>query len=165
MTSNAGAADMEKAPIGFGRVEREGEDTEAVNRLFTPEFRNRLDAIIPFKHLSEKVISHVVDKFIAKLEAQLADKNITIELTNKARAWLGDNGYDRSNGARPLARLIEDKIKRPLADEVLFGKLTKGGHIKVIIKDDNLEFAFNKITKSKAKAKSKTTKQKQAEMV
>ena len=152
MTSNAGAADMERAPIGFGRVERIGEDTEAVNRLFTPEFRNRLDAIVPFAHLDGEVVGHVVDKFIAKLETQLEERNVQIALDQEAREWLADKGYDRKNGARPLSRLIADKIKKPLADEVLFGKLSKGGLVTIVVKDDELAFDFKKpVTKKKRK--------------
>ncbi len=151
MTSNAGASDMERAPIGFGREAREGEDTEAVNRLFTPEFRNRLDAIVPFSHLVPEVVGHVVDKFIAKLEAQLQERNVHIILDQKAREWLAVEGYDRKNGARPLSRLIAEKIKKPLADEVLFGQLVKGGTVTVILKDDALAFDFNKPTRRKTK--------------
>jgi ATP-dependent Clp protease ATP-binding subunit ClpA len=143
MTSNAGAAEMSRAPVGFSREERSGEDREAINRLFTPEFRNRLDAVIPFDHLSPEVVAHVVDKFIYKLESQLADRNVTIALDKKARKWLADKGYDRANGARPLARLIAEKIKKQLADEVLFGKLSKGGTVEVTVdKNDELSFEF-----------------------
>jgi len=144
MTSNAGAADMAKAPIGFGREARVDEDKEAINRLFTPEFRNRLDAVIPFAHLSPEVVTHVVDKFIYKLESQLAERHVTIELTSEARHWLAEHGYDRANGARPLARLIAEKIKKPLADEVLFGKLSRGGTVKVGVNEDDLIFSFAK---------------------
>ena len=154
MTSNAGASDMERAPIGFGRVDREGEDTEAVNRLLTPEFRNRLDAIVPFAHLEGEVVGHVVDKFIAKLETQLEERNVQIALSQEAREWLADEGYDRKNGARPLSRLISDKIKKPLADEVLFGHLSKGGLVTVVLKDGELSFDYNKpVTKKKRKAR------------
>ncbi len=143
MTSNAGAADMARAPMGFGRDSRDGEDKEAVNRLFSPEFRNRLDAVIPFQHLNPDVVRHVVDKFIARLESQLSERHVQIELAESARDWLAEKGYDRSNGARPLARLIAEKIKKPLADEVLFGNLARGGTVTVIIKDDEPAFAFN----------------------
>jgi ATP-dependent Clp protease ATP-binding subunit ClpA len=144
MTSNAGAFDMSKPALGFGRAEREGEDKDAINRMFMPEFRNRLDAIIGFEHLTPAVVSHVVDKFIARLEAQLADRHIAIALTDAARGWLAEKGYDRSNGARPLARLIAEKIKKPLADEVLFGKLSKGGTVRIDLNDGELAFAFEK---------------------
>ncbi|MFW0777311.1 MAG: ATP-dependent Clp protease ATP-binding subunit ClpA [Rickettsiales bacterium] len=149
MTSNAGAADVARAPIGFTKVDRAGEDKEAINKAFTPEFRNRLDAIIQFGHLSADVVAHVVNKFIFRLESQLADRNITIELSDEARKWLIDRGYDRANGARPMARLIAEKIKKPLADEVLFGKLAKGGTVKVTVKSDELAFSCRKASASK----------------
>jgi ATP-dependent Clp protease ATP-binding subunit ClpA len=133
MTSNAGAADMAKAAMGFNRVRREGEDTEAVNRMFTPEFRNRLDAVIPFAGLPQSVIAKVVEKFIFQLEAQLADRGVTIELTEAAARWLGEKGYDEKFGARPLGRVIQEHIKKPLADELLFGKLEHGGIVKVLV--------------------------------
>src|SRR5690606_11180051 len=129
MTTNAGAADMAKAAIGFGREARVGEDEEAVNRLFTPEFRNRLDAIIPFRHLPQEVVHRVVDKFVMQLEAQLADRNVMIELTDEARLWLSRKGYTPQYGARPLARVIQEYVKKPLAEELLFGRLTKGGTV------------------------------------
>jgi ATP-dependent Clp protease ATP-binding subunit ClpA len=138
MTSNAGAADAARPAMGFLKEDRVGEDKEAVSRMFTPEFRNRLDAIIPFKHLTPEIVSSVVDKFIYKLESQLSERGISIELSAEARSWLVEKGYDKSNGARPLARLIADKIKRPLADEVLFGALTKGGDVTVQVKDGDL---------------------------
>ena len=131
MTTNAGAADLAKAPIGFNRVKREGDDTEAINRLFTPEFRNRLDAVVAFQNLPLEVIRQVVTKFVMQLEAQLADRNVTFELDDAATDWLATNGYDRQMGARPLGRVIQEHIKKPLADEVLFGKLKRGGVVKV----------------------------------
>jgi ATP-dependent Clp protease ATP-binding subunit ClpA len=137
MTTNAGAADMAKSAYGFTRAKREGEDLEAINKLFTPEFRNRLDAIVPFGHLPKEVVAQVVDKFIAQLEAQLADRHVTIALTDPARAWLVENGYDEQMGARPMARLIQTAIKTPLADEVLFGQLKGGGHVRVITREEN----------------------------
>jgi ATP-dependent Clp protease ATP-binding subunit ClpA len=137
MTTNAGASDMAKAAYGFTRQKREGDDTEAINRLFAPEFRNRLDSIITFAHLSPEVISKVVEKFVLQLEAQLADRNVTIELSEDASRWLIANGYDELMGARPMARVIQEHIKKGLADEVLFGKLKNGGHVRVIlIKDE-----------------------------
>lgn len=134
MTTNAGAADMARAAFGFTRARREGDDQEAINRLFTPEFRNRLDAIISFSHLPKEVVSKVVDKFIMQLEAQLADRKVAIELSDGARAWLVDNGYDDAMGARPMGRLIQTAIKTPLADEVLFGRLKDGGAVRVVVK-------------------------------
>ena len=133
MTTNAGAADMAREAIGFGRSKRSGDDVEAINRMFTPEFRNRLDAIVPFGHLPASVIGKVVDKFILQLEAQLADRNVTIELTDEARKWLIENGYDEAMGARPMARVIQQHIKTPLADEVLFGRLKNGGTVRVVV--------------------------------
>jgi len=136
MTTNAGAADLAKAPIGFGRERRTGEDEDAINRMFTPEFRNRLDAIIPFGNLPPEVVRRVVEKFVLQLEAQLADRDVTIELTDEANDWLAKMGYDDRFGARPLARVIQEHIKKPLADEVLFGKLIKGGTVRVIVQTD-----------------------------
>jgi ATP-dependent Clp protease ATP-binding subunit ClpA len=133
MTTNAGASDMAKAAIGFGSTKREGDDMEAINRLFTPEFRNRLDAIIPFGSLPVPVIHQVVQKFVLQLEAQLAERRVTFELSPEAIAWLADKGYDERMGARPLARVIQEHIKKPLADEVLFGKLRKGGTVRVTV--------------------------------
>ncbi len=133
MTTNAGARDLAGAAFGFHKSKREGDDTEAIDRLFAPEFRNRLDAIVPFARLPETVIARVVDKFILQLEAQLSDRNVTIELTDEAREWLVKNGYDEAMGARPMARVIQTQIKTPLADEVLFGRLKGGGVVKVVV--------------------------------
>ena len=133
MTTNAGAADLAKQAFGFTRTKREGDDLEAINRLFAPEFRNRLDAVISFGHLPKEVVAKVVDKFVLQLEAQLADRNVTIELSDEARAWLVEHGYDETMGARPMARLIQSTIKTPLADEVLFGKLKGGGAVRVVV--------------------------------
>ncbi len=133
MTTNAGASDMARPPMGFNREKREGEDTEAVNRMFTPEFRNRLDAVIPFAGLPPEVITKVVEKFIFQLEAQLADRGVTIELSEGAEKWIGEKGYDEKFGARPLARIIQEYIKKPLADELLFGRLENGGTVKVLV--------------------------------
>ncbi|WP_439560954.1 ATP-dependent Clp protease ATP-binding subunit ClpA [Roseinatronobacter sp.] len=138
MTSNAGAAEQAKAAIGFGRDRREGEDTAAIERTFTPEFRNRLDAVISFAPLPKSVIVQVVEKFVLQLEAQLMDRNVTIELSEDAAAWLADKGYDDKMGARPLARVIQENIKKPLAEELLFGKLTKGGVVRVHVQDDKI---------------------------
>jgi ATP-dependent Clp protease ATP-binding subunit ClpA len=130
MTTNAGAADLAKSAYGFTRTKREGDDVEAINRMFAPEFRNRLDATITFAHLSQEVISKVVEKFVMQLEAQLADRNVTIELSEDSSKWLIEHGYDEQMGARPMARVIQEYIKKPLADEVLFGKLKTGGHVR-----------------------------------
>ncbi len=131
MTSNAGATEMAKAAIGFGRSRREGEDTAAIERTFSPEFRNRLDAVISFSPLPKETILQVVEKFVLQLEAQLMDRHVTIELTKAAAEWLADKGYDEKMGARPLGRVIQEHIKKPLAEELLFGKLAKGGIVKV----------------------------------
>jgi ATP-dependent Clp protease ATP-binding subunit ClpA len=127
---------MAKQAYGFTRSKREGDDHEAINRMFTPEFRNRLDATITFAHLSQEVIAKVVEKFVLQLEAQLGDRNVTIELSEEASRWLIANGYDELMGARPMARVIQEHIKKPLADEVLFGHLKSGGHVRVIVDKD-----------------------------
>jgi ATP-dependent Clp protease ATP-binding subunit ClpA len=136
MTTNAGAADMAAEGIGFGNVSKEDASEEAVKRMFTPEFRNRLDAIVPFSYLPTEVISRVVDKFILQLELQLAEQNVHIQFDSEARKWLAERGYDKLYGARPMARLIQEKVKQPLAEELLFGKLAHGGEVNVTIKDD-----------------------------
>ncbi len=138
MTSNAGAAEQAQAAIGFGRDRREGEDTAAIERTFTPEFRNRLDAVISFAPLPKEVILQVVDKFVLQLEAQLMDRHVAIELTRPAAEWLANKGYDDKMGARPLGRVIQEHIKKPLAEELLFGKLAKGGLVKVGLKGGKL---------------------------
>jgi ATP-dependent Clp protease ATP-binding subunit ClpA len=159
MTTNAGASDMAKQGIGFGDVSKEDAGDEAVKRMFTPEFRNRLDAIVPFSYLPTEVISRVVDKFILQLELQLAEQNVHIQFDGDARAWLGERGYDKLYGARPMARLIQDKVKQPLAEELLFGKLAHGGEVHVSVKDDALSFELTpappKLVK-KAKVAAKT---------
>ncbi|EEE45203.2 ATP-dependent Clp protease ATP-binding subunit ClpA [Roseibium alexandrii] len=160
MTTNAGAADMAKMPVGFNRIKREGDDQEAINKLFTPEFRNRLDSIIPFGNLPVEVVYKVVEKFVMQLEVQLADRNVTFELGDDAVKWLADKGYDSQMGARPLGRIIQEHIKRPLADEVLFGKLKKGGMVKVSVSEDGngllLESVEERATPPKAKPKAVT---------
>ncbi len=138
MTSNAGAQEQAKAAIGFARDRREGEDTAAIERMFTPEFRNRLDAVISFAPLSKDVILQVVEKFVLQLEAQLLDRGVTIDLTPAAAVWLADKGYDDKMGARPLGRVIQENIKKPLAEELLFGKLAKGGVVRVSVKKGEL---------------------------
>ena len=139
MTSNAGASEQAKAAIGFGRDRREGEDTAAIERTFTPEFRNRLDAVISFAPLPKDTILQVVEKFVLQLEAQLLDRGVTIELTKAAAEWIADKGYDDKMGARPLARVIQEHVKKPLAEELLFGKLAKGGLVKVGVKNGDLD--------------------------
>ncbi|MGC2629281.1 MAG: ATP-dependent Clp protease ATP-binding subunit ClpA [Rhodomicrobium sp.] len=139
MTTNAGAAEMAKAAIGFGGTQRVGEDEEAIKRMFTPEFRNRLDAVIAFSRLSRAMISKVVEKFIFQLEAQLADRNVMIEMSLEAMEWVAERGYDELYGARPLARVIQEHIKKPLAEELLFGKLEGGGTVRVVVADKDGE--------------------------
>src|SRR5271156_6078136 len=143
MTTNAGASDLAKPAIGFGSGIREGDDHEAINRMFSPEFRNRLDATISFSALSTETISRVVDKFVLQLEEQLADRDVTIELDTSARTWLAEKGYDPLFGARPLARVIQEHIKKPLADELLFGRLAKGGIVRVTRKSEEDALAFS----------------------
>ena len=143
MTTNAGAADAQRNSIGFGRGRNEGEDEEAIKRVFTPEFRNRLDAVVAFKPLTPEVIRLVVHKFVLQLEAQLADRHVTVALDDDAADWLAKNGFDELYGARPLARVIQESIKKPLADEILFGKLVRGGHVRVTLKDGKLAFDFD----------------------
>lgn len=145
MTSNAGAADMAKPGMGFVRDKRVEDDKEALKKFFTPEFRNRLDAIVPFERLKKEAIGLVVDKFIAQLESQMSDKSIFMELDDKAREWLGEKGYDPLMGARPLERVIQEHISQPLADEILFGELEHGGNVKISIKDDKVAFSFEQL--------------------
>jgi len=138
MTSNAGASEQAATAMGFGRDRRDGEDTKAIEKIFSPEFRNRLDSVISFSTLPLPVIMRVVEKFVLQLEAQLMDKNVTFDLTTKASEWLAKNGYDEKMGARPLSRLIQQTIKKPLAEDILFGKLKKGGVVKVYVKSDKI---------------------------
>jgi len=151
MTTNAGASDAAKDAIGFGRGKREGEDEEAIKKLFTPEFRNRLDATIAFAPLSRATIDKVVEKFVLELEAQLADRDVTFDLTPEATRWLGEKGYDDAFGARPLARVIQDNIKKPLADEILFGKLKDGGTVRVLLDREKDKLAFEFVPAAEAK--------------
>ncbi len=140
MTTNAGASDMARNGIGFGDVSKADAGDEAVKRMFSPEFRNRLDAIVPFAYLGTEVIARVVEKFVLQLELQLADQNVHIQFDSDAREWLGARGYDKMYGARPMARLIQEKVKQPLAEELLFGKLRHGGEVHVSVKDGALSF-------------------------
>ena len=155
MTSNAGASEQAKAAIGFGRDRREGEDTAAIERTFSPEFRNRLDAVISFAPLPKEVILQVVEKFVLQLEAQLLDRNVQIELTTPAAQWLADKGYDDTMGARPLGRVIQEHIKKALAEELLFGKLTKGGLVKVGVKNGELDLRFEEPQNARITSKKK----------
>ncbi|AZI35981.1 ATP-dependent Clp protease ATP-binding subunit ClpA [Caenibius tardaugens NBRC 16725] len=159
MTTNAGASDMARQGIGFGDVSKEDAGDEAVKRMFSPEFRNRLDAIVPFAYLGTETVSRVVDKFILQLELQLAEQNVHIQFDGDAREWLSKRGYDKLYGARPMGRLIQEKVKQPLAEELLFGKLAHGGEVHVSIKDDKLAFELTpappKVSKPKKKSASK----------
>ncbi len=166
MTTNAGASDMARQGIGFGDTSKADAGDEAVKQMFTPEFRNRLDAIVPFAYLLKDTISRVVDKFILQLELQLADQNVHIQFDSDAREWLGDRGYDKLYGARPMSRLIQEKVKQPLAEELLFGKLAQGGEVHVSVKEDALSFELTpappKVVKSKKKAPPKKATRKAA---
>ncbi len=155
MTSNAGAQEQAKAAIGFGRDRREGEDMAAVERTFTPEFRNRLDAVISFAPLGREVILQIVDKFVLQLEGQLIDRNVTIELTRAAADWIADKGYDDRMGARPLARVIQEHIKKPLAEELLFGKLAKGGIVRVGVKAGQIDLRIEELERPRLTSKKK----------
>ena len=145
---------MASEGIGFGNISKEDASDEAVKRMFSPEFRNRLDAIVPFAYLPPAVVARVVDKFILQLELQLADRGVHIELDDEARQWLTDRGYDKLYGARPMGRLVQEKIKQPLAEELLFGKLVNGGEVKVRIKDNAPSFETVPAPPKAAKAKS-----------
>jgi ATP-dependent Clp protease ATP-binding subunit ClpA len=153
MTTNAGAADMAREGIGFGSTQRVGEDEEAIKRMFTPEFRNRLDAVVAFDYLPPEVVARVIDKFVLQLELQLSERDVHISLTDEAKAWLTERGYDKLYGARPMGRLIQEKIKQPLAEELLFGKLVHGGEVRVHLKDNDLAFEVVPAAKKPPRAK------------
>jgi ATP-dependent Clp protease ATP-binding subunit ClpA len=146
MTSNVGARDLSRRLPGFGQGERFGDTDEAFRRLFSPEFRNRLDAKVDFAPLDRGVMDQIVDKFLRELEGQLSDRKVTIAVSAAARGHLATKGYDPMNGARPLARVIQDELKRPLTDELLFGKLAHGGHVAVDLEGDRLTFTFEALT-------------------
>jgi ATP-dependent Clp protease ATP-binding subunit ClpA len=160
MTTNAGASEMAKEGIGFGtNISKEDAGDEAVKQLFTPEFRNRLDAIVPFGYLSTDVVMRVVEKFFLQLELQLAEQNVHIELSDEAKTWLTERGYDKLYGARPMGRLIQERIKQPLAEELLFGKLANGGEVRVHIKEGEPAFEITPAPpKGAAKKKKKPKK-------
>jgi ATP-dependent Clp protease ATP-binding subunit ClpA len=158
MTSNLGAADNERNTIGFGDLEREGEDDKAIKKYFSPEFRNRLDAVIKFSKLSNETVLQIVKKFIADLNNQLKDKGIEILLNAKSTRWLADRGYDKKMGARPLARLIDQEIKSPLSRRVLFGDLVNGGRVTVDVVDDQLNFTVTEMPKPLTKEQKKLLK-------
>ncbi len=164
MTTNAGATDLAKSSMGFGRGKREGDDEEAIKRMFSPEFRNRLDAVVSFSGLTPEVIARVVEKFVLQLEAQLDDRNVMFELTDEANKWLAKEGYDESFGARPLARVIQEHIKKPLAEELLFGKLKRGGTVRVAVDDQNkLTFEFVELPPAPAKSERDSAEEDSAE--
>ncbi|MCB1762007.1 MAG: AAA family ATPase, partial [Gammaproteobacteria bacterium] len=140
MTTNAGAGEMSRASIGFTLQNHSSDGMEAIKRIFSPEFRNRLDAIVQFSSLPMEVIQHVVDKFIFELEGQLETKKVSLRISPAVRAWLARNGYDEKMGARPMARLIQEKIKRQLAEELLFGRLAEGGKVEIDVAEDQLVF-------------------------
>jgi ATP-dependent Clp protease ATP-binding subunit ClpA len=161
MTTNAGAQDMAREAIGFTQTEREGDDTEAIKRLFTPEFRNRLDAVITFAHLPPDIVRQVVQKFVLQLEAQLAERQVNIELSDAAADWLAKKGYDRTMGARPLARVIQENVKKPLSDELLFGKLAKGGTVRILLEpteNGESKLAFTYLSREEERALPKPPK-------
>jgi len=147
MTTNAGAQEASRASMGFAKQEHATDGMQVIEKLFSPEFRNRLDAVVQFKALDEEVIIHVVDKFIFELEAQLQDKNVTVSLEPEARTWLAKKGYDAKMGARPMERTIQEYIKKPLANELLFGRLTNGGTVTIYIKDDKVDFKIAQASK------------------
>jgi ATP-dependent Clp protease ATP-binding subunit ClpA len=155
MTTNAGAQNLASAAFGFTRNKREGDDQEAINHLFTPEFRNRLDAVVSFGHLPPEIVRKVVEKFIMQLEAQLSERQVNIELSEAAANWLAEKGYDQQMGARPLARVIQEYVKKPLADEVLFGRLAQGGTVKILLgpeKDGEATLAFEYLGREQERA-------------
>jgi len=158
MTTNAGASDMARQGIGFGDVSKEDAGDDAVKKMFSPEFRNRLDATVPFSYLGTETVSRVVDKFILQLELQLADQNVHIQFDSDARVWLGKRGYDKLYGARPMSRLIQDKVKQPLAEELLFGKLAHGGEVHVSVKEDKLSFELTPAPPKEEKRKKPAAK-------
>jgi ATP-dependent Clp protease ATP-binding subunit ClpA len=152
MTTNAGVRDTVKKSIGFKQQDHSHDAMSEINRTFTPEFRNRLDSIVWFNHLNEEVILQVVDKFIIELQAQLDAKGVSLEVSDKAREWLATQGYDKSMGARPMSRLIQDQLKRELASELLFGQLSKGGEVKVGLRNDKLTFKYSSVEAPKSEA-------------
>jgi len=162
MTSNLGAADNERNTIGFGELERDGEDDKAIKKFFAPEFRNRLDAVIKFNKLDNSVVEQIVKKFVGELNTQLKDKGIEIVLESSAAKWLAEKGYDKKMGARPLARLIDNKLKTPLSRRVLFGDLVNGGLVTVSVVKDDLEFTIVELPKPLTKEERKAIKAKKS---
>jgi ATP-dependent Clp protease ATP-binding subunit ClpA len=148
MTTNAGAQEMSRASIGFTHQDHSSDGMEIIRKSFTPEFRNRLDAIIQFAALDAESIERVVDKLVVELEAKLGNNNVTLELDDSARSWIAARGYDAKMGARPMARVIQEHIKRPLAEELLFGRLANGGHVRITVNsDDSLSLSTEPLLK------------------
>ena len=143
MTSNAGAEQFSRQEIGFTPGLNHAENSEAIKRVFSPEFRNRLDATIYFNYLNANIVSQVVDKYLLELEAQLEKKHVSMQVEKPARVWLAKNGYDRSMGARPMMRLIQERIKKPIADELLFGRLAHGGHLTLTCNNGELQLIIS----------------------
>jgi ATP-dependent Clp protease ATP-binding subunit ClpA len=140
MTTNAGASEASRASIGFKTQDHSSDAMAAIRKLFTPEFRNRLDAIIQFNGLDRQTILSVVDKFLFELEQQLEEKHVTLSVDAAVKEWLAERGYDPQMGARPMARVIQEEIKKPLADELLFGRLARGGRLQVSVAEGKLSF-------------------------
>jgi ATP-dependent Clp protease ATP-binding subunit ClpA len=159
MTSNLGAADNEKNTIGFGDLDKEGEDDKAIKKYFAPEFRNRLDAVVKFGKLTTETVRIIVDKFIRDLNAQIKDKYVEIILNDDSRDWLAKNGYSPKMGARPLARLIDNEIKSPLSRKILFGELKEGGHVFVGVENDKLSFEIKNLGDELSKFEKRALKQ------
>jgi ATP-dependent Clp protease ATP-binding subunit ClpA len=146
MTSNAGVKETQRSSIGFKQQDHSYDAMDEINKIFSPEFRNRLDSIIWFNALDESIIDRVVDKFVVELQAQLDANGVSMEVDKEARAWLAVKGYDPMMGARPMARVIREQLRKPLANEILFGELNKGGHVNVSVDNDKLTFAYNQVT-------------------
>ncbi|MDC0056653.1 ATP-dependent Clp protease ATP-binding subunit ClpA [Alphaproteobacteria bacterium] len=143
MTTNAGAVDISKKKIGFNSVRSSSDSSEAIDKLFTPEFRNRIDSIIHFNHLNKEIVLSIVDKFIIEVEAQLYEKGVTLAIDQETKEYLSDKGYDEVYGARELSRVIQEEIKKPMAEELIFGSIAKGGHVDIILKDNKVNFKYS----------------------
>ena len=143
MTTNAGAVDISKKRIGFNSVRSSSDSSEAIDKLFTPEFRNRIDSIIHFNHLNKEIVLSIVDKFIIEVEAQLYEKGVTLAIDQETKEYLADKGYDEVYGARQLSRVIQEEIKKPMSEELIFGSIAKGGHIDIILKDNKVNFQYS----------------------
>ncbi len=144
MTTNAGAEELERSSIGFVDQHNEADGNEVIRRMFAPEFRNRLDAVIQFNHLNANILHRIVDKCIMELEVQLQAKGVILEVNQSAREWLAIKGYDHKMGARPMGRLIQEQIKKPLADEIIFGQLAEGGRVLISLENDKIRYDVSK---------------------